>query len=149
VARRVVDYCCVECHRLRQAKWKAKAGIAERLRLAERARYWSGKGKRIRFDYVPIKQRSIVKRACPDWADHEAIRLVYERARMESQRLGKPCVVVHDIPLRGRSVCGLHVMENLRVVSRGYAKAMGRRFDRVAASSAQMRWLVQNGLSSS
>lgn len=53
--------------------------------------------------------------------------------------------IAHMIPLRGRIVCGLHVSENLRIVSKSLAESLNR-YDRIAQEVAYMRWLVERGL---
>lgn len=62
------------------------------------------------------KARKVTKlRATPAWADHEAIAKVYA----EQQELidhGIDCHVDHIIPLRGKTVCGLHVHNNLQLL---------------------------------
>ena len=51
------------------------------------------------------------------WADKKAIRRVYaERDRLNAQG-GERYVVDHIIPCNGRKVSGLHVAENLRVIT--------------------------------
>ena len=51
-----------------------------------------------------------VRQAQPAWADKEAITAIY----LEAQRQGMH--VDHDIPLRGKAVCGLHVETNLKLL---------------------------------
>lgn len=60
--------------------------------------------------------RSRLRKAMPPWADRGLIRDIYELARIATRETGEPWHVDHDIPLRGRSVSGLHVPSNLRVV---------------------------------
>jgi len=73
---------------------------------------------------VPGRQYAIsrsrkkhVKQATPPWANMKYIRLFYEMAKMEEQRLGVPVHVDHIIPLRGKNVCGLHVEDNLQLLT--------------------------------
>jgi len=58
-----------------------------------------------------ISHKRSVKNATPLWADMENINEFYARARA----LG--LTVDHEIPLRGRMVCGLHVENNLRMLT--------------------------------
>ena len=59
----------------------------------------------------------------PKWADKEKIRTIYKRAK----RLGK--VVDHIIPLKGKTVSGLHVHNNLRVVTRHTNAKKGNKYE--------------------
>jgi hypothetical protein len=51
-----------------------------------------------------------IKIATPPWADKEKIKAIYD----EAARTG--LVVDHEIPLRGKLVCGLHVENNLQLL---------------------------------
>lgn len=53
------------------------------------------------------KRRAEKLRATPKWADLETIKLFYECCP-------KGCEVDHIVPLRGDTVCGLHVENNLQ-----------------------------------
>lgn len=55
-------------------------------------------------------------RATPRWADLGQINRVYNEA-WEMRAAGIPATVDHIYPLAGELVCGLHVVENLRIVS--------------------------------
>jgi hypothetical protein len=58
------------------------------------------------------------KRRVP-WANQDAILEIYRRAELMTQTTGRLHVVDHDIPLQGRTVSGLHVETNLRVIEHG------------------------------
>ena len=58
--------------------------------------------------------------ATPPWltAEHrERIRQVYLQARHMTELTGEKYVVDHQVPLRGKSVCGLHVPWNLEIMT--------------------------------
>lgn len=57
--------------------------------------------------------------ATPSWLTNEQredIASVYTAAAIETAKTGIPHEVDHIIPLRGKTVCGLHVAWNLRVI---------------------------------
>ena len=59
------------------------------------------------------------KLSVPGWVDLEAIRKIYEEAQRITSETGIKHHVDHIIPLRGKTVCGLHVPENLQVLRAG------------------------------
>ena len=64
-------------------------------------------------------RRARVLQATPPWLtpEHwEQIRSVYTEARKLSVETGIPHDVDHIVPLRGKTVCGLHVPWNLRAI---------------------------------
>lgn len=54
----------------------------------------------------------------PAWADSERIKSVYEEAVRLSRETGVKHDVDHYYPLRGETVCGLHVESNLQILTR-------------------------------
>lgn len=52
--------------------------------------------------------------ATPAWADMTAIKSVYAK----SDEMGAGFVVDHIVPLCGKTVCGLHVADNLQVIGK-------------------------------
>lgn len=63
------------------------------------------------------ERRARLIRATPPWADASEIRSIYRLAKRLEQQDGVKRHVDHVIPLRNPLVCGLHVAENLRVVT--------------------------------
>jgi hypothetical protein len=67
--------------------------------------------------------RAAKLRACPAWLTEEhrkEIQRIYQQAREQSEREGVLYEVDHEIPLRGKTVRGLHVPWNLRVVTKTF-----------------------------
>lgn len=79
------------------------------------------------------------REAAPAWANREHIDLYYFAASVLSKRLGTSLHVDHVIPLRGRTVCGLHTPENLRIVTATVNMAKGNRFPYGARETEQER----------
>lgn len=70
--------------------------------------------------------------ALPGWltaADFDLIRSIYADAARLSKSTGVAHHVDHEIPLRGRLVCGLHVPANLRVVTAAINLSKGNRYE--------------------
>lgn len=81
-----------------------------------RAKAW-GKANPAYLAHQVAMRRARLAQATPPWltADHKRqIAALYREAR---ERDGT-WEVDHEIPLRGRNVCGLHVPWNLRVIAR-------------------------------
>lgn len=62
-------------------------------------------------------RRALKKRATPPWADMNKIKRVYRRAAELSEETGIPHHVDHIIPLQNAMVCGLHVENNLQIIT--------------------------------
>jgi len=68
--------------------------------------------------------------ATPLWVDKNAIRSIYQRAIDETMRYGIEFTVIHIYPVKHKSFSGLHVANNLKIVSLSYKKRMGRKFNK-------------------
>lgn len=55
--------------------------------------------------------------AMPAWADEAAIRAIYDECSRISKETGVKHHVDHYYPLKNELVCGLHVQDNLRIIT--------------------------------
>lgn len=62
-------------------------------------------------------RRAFLLKATPSWANRNIISSLYKEAESISKFANIKFEVDHIIPLRGKNVCGLHVENNLRIIS--------------------------------
>lgn len=70
-----------------------------------------------------MQRRATKLNATPPWADLQKIEYIYATARSISVKTGVKVQVDHYFPLRGKTVCGLHTHENLRVITKAENKS--------------------------
>ena len=63
-----------------------------------------------------VRRKAAELQRTPSWADHEWIEHAYFVAADMTAKMGEPFHVDHIIPLRGKTVSGLHVYENLQIL---------------------------------
>ena len=85
----------------------------EEVRARRRADYRKNKG---RYVAQARAREELIKRATPPWADLKAIEQFYIQAERLTRETGIKHHVDHFYPLQGKTMCGLHVEANLRVV---------------------------------
>jgi 5-methylcytosine-specific restriction endonuclease McrA len=89
---------------------------------AQASRKYYLKNKAYYAEYASLRNRS-VKQATPSWADTNEIHNVYLEAQYMQME------VDHIIPLKHPLVCGLHVWDNLQLLSRSDNARKNNNFD--------------------
>lgn len=103
---------------------------AQRRVVAEAARVEAAGVRRaanVRFH--ASKRRVVALNRRPPWADMEAIRAIYLKAQRLTRDTGVPHHVDHDIPLQGKLVSGLHVHNNLQILTGSANSKKRNRFE--------------------
>lgn len=108
---------CILCARDSVKKWLEREGNRE-----YHNDYQSSYGSRRR-------KARIVRQATPSWHDESAVDRLKSEATRLSKSLRMDFSVEYIIPLKHKKVCGLHVVENMHVVSRSHRELMGRKFN--------------------
>lgn len=100
----------------------------EAARVIERASYESNRDARLatkrqyaadnraRYTHYTQKRKAALGRATPKWADTAAIVAIYQQCADLTAATGIEHHVDHIVPLKGRTVSGLHVQNNLQIL---------------------------------
>jgi len=89
---------------------------------------WYLNNKPIR-NAINAKRRASLLGQTPIWADFEKIKSVYKEAARITRETGIPHEVDHITPLRGEFVSGLHIHDNLRVITRSKNRSKKNRME--------------------
>ena len=114
--------CLAEHRKLRSEKIKQDESLAHKKwylknksRLAILSKAWTVANKDSVYARNKARKRKLYT-CTPSWANITAIKTEYKLAQWCSKVMGIPYHVDHIIPIRGKTVCGLHVETNLRVI---------------------------------
>jgi len=121
--RKIKEIYCLQCEKLlpagsfsrKRRKGSTKVSICKRHEANKEAR--SKTYKRNLKDYTPL------------WADKSIIKKFYEKARELERETGIKYHVDHFIPLKGKTVTGLHTHNNLQVIPARDNLKKGNSFD--------------------
>jgi hypothetical protein len=83
--------------------------------------------------------------ASPSWRDRDKIREIYQEARDLTQLTGVLHEVDHFYPLQGHLCCGLHIPENLRVITFAENRSKNRH-QPLEESPATVAFIKQYGI---
>lgn len=101
-----------EKRRIENNAWRAlNIEKARRIEKASRQKHRDGVNERRR------KRQAAELQRVPLWADHAKIRAVYREALRITKATGISHHVDHIIPLQGKNVSGLHVENNLQILT--------------------------------
>jgi len=107
-----------------QARWHAEQEATRPLREEEQRLQ---RAALVRFH--ANKRRVIKLQRTPAWADDQAIRAIYLEAQRLTNKTGIPHHVDHEIPLQGKMVSGLHVQNNLQILTGSENSRKRNRFE--------------------
>ena len=109
--------------RLAAAKWRDTNKEKARLTCRE----WK-KANPAKHTALQMKRKAAKLQRTPAWANLIAIEEFYHRAALRSQLERVPYQVDHIVPLQGEFVSGLHVENNLQVITAAENAAKGNRY---------------------
>lgn len=104
-------------------KWRQ----ANLQRIKQTYRAWA-KANTARINALIAKRNALKLKATPPWVDHIAIRAIYKDAAKLTVATGIRHEVDHIVPLRHPNVCGLHIPENLQILTSDENKRKSNHF---------------------
>ena len=131
-ARRASTGECLECRKINLKVWRQKN--PEKVKAHNDTQYLrypeikdAYKARRKKYEQnnphkVAAKTAKYIaakRQRMPIWVDDDHLLMIeeaYELAALRTKNLGFPWHVDHIIPLRGKNVSGLHVIQNLQVI---------------------------------
>jgi hypothetical protein len=118
---------CMDCHKEDSSKWSIKhidyRDEYNHKYYKENTEYYNEYTNRWmkehshRWVSIVNKRKAAKLQRTPSWASFQKIEEVYLEAYTKTQETGIKYVVDHIIPLQGKYVSGLHVENNLQVIT--------------------------------
>lgn len=102
-------------------KYRAEWAKKNKEKQAEYNRTWRKNNPSV-SNAIVAKRRAAIKTTVPVWADQEYMRDLYANCREAEAVFGKAGLNVkfhvdHIVPLKGKTVCGLHCEDNLQILN--------------------------------
>lgn len=94
----------------------------------EKSKQWYEQNRHRKLETTNAREKRCVL-ATPTWADRELIKELYALAQKLTEQTGVPHEVDHVIPLQGNEVSGLHVPDNLQVITRDENRRKANKYE--------------------
>jgi hypothetical protein len=112
---------CFVCATLNRIRWRTQNPEKVLLGRRKTNQKWKKRNKQA-VNAMSMKRHAHKLKALPKWADLQAIKQFYLQCP-------KDYVVDHKIPLQGKLVSGLHVVENLQYLTKSENSCKNNKFD--------------------
>jgi hypothetical protein len=113
---------CLICNNRRVQEWRKENREKHR---QQTDRYYSkNPHKALARD---AKRRAAKRNRLPIWADVDQIEQIYKQAAELTAETGIPHEVDHILPLQGKTVSGLHVHNNLQILTQFENRSKGNK----------------------
>lgn len=119
-----LNRCCKICVNAYSSMYQSFHNSPSKKKKSKRYRYMnSGKAREL-----ARRRLARIRLATPAWADKAKIKSIYAKAAQITEKTGKPHSVDHIYAIAGKTVCGLHVHNNLQILTRLENLKKGRKY---------------------